>query len=238
MFRNRLAAPLLPLLLAACAIQTPPDAAAPPAAGPAPDLRLPAVPGGTDWQLVPGESEVRVLVYRAGALSGLGHNHVVSSERIRGRIRMAEEITSAHFALAVPLESFRVDLPAERAAAGADFRSEPDAQAIRGTRANMLGPQVLDAGRFPWLTVQGAVRHGPEWLPGVHATIRLHGESRTIEVPVALHREAGRLLLTGHFTLRQSDFGIQPLSILGGAIQVRDEFRVLFRLVAQPAGRE
>lgn len=238
MVRNRLAAPLLTLLLAACATQPPPDSAAPPVAGPAPEIRLPAVPGATDWQPVPGESQVRVLVYRAGALSGLGHNHVVSSERIRGRIRLARDVTSAHFGLTVPLESFRVDLPAERAAAGAEFASEPDAQAIRGTRANMLGPKVLDAGRFPWLTVEGEVRHGPDWLPTVRATIRLHGNAHTLEVPVALQRSADRLLVTGHFTLRQSDFGIQPLSILGGAIQVRDEFRVLFRIVARPAGQD
>jgi hypothetical protein len=35
-------------------------------------------------------------------------------------------------------------------------------------------------------------------------------------------------------TLRQTDFGIAPLSVLGGAIQVKDAVDLSFRLHARP----
>jgi hypothetical protein len=42
--------------------------------------------------------------------------------------------------------------------------------------------------------------------------------------------------VAGRFTLRQTDYGITPLTILGGAVQVADAVDVEFRLRARPIG--
>ena len=47
----------------------------------------------------------------------------------------------------------------------------------------------------------------------------------------------GRLVATGGLTLKQSDFGIKPFSILNGGLRVRDGLDVSFHLVLAPAGR-
>jgi hypothetical protein len=40
-------------------------------------------------------------------------------------------------------------------------------------------------------------------------------------------------MAAGELRLRQSDFGITPFSVLGGALTVEDELRVRYRLLAR-----
>jgi len=46
---------------------------------------------------------------------------------------------------------------------------------------------------------------------------------------------AGTITVSGETPLRQSDIGLTPFSALLGALQVQDEMRVRFRLVARAA---
>jgi hypothetical protein len=39
-----------------------------------------------------------------------------------------------------------------------------------------------------------------------------------------------RLLVSGSFVLRQTDFGVQPLSLLGGLLSVQDAVVIEFKL--------
>jgi polyisoprenoid-binding protein YceI len=60
----------------------------------------------------------------------------------------------------------------------------------------------------------------------------LHGTSRTLNVPLDVNTEPGALTVRGTLQIRQTDFGITPFSILGGAIQVKDEVDVRFDIRA------
>ncbi|MCK7501930.1 MAG: YceI family protein [Comamonadaceae bacterium] len=63
--------------------------------------------------------------------------------------------------------------------------------------------------------------------------IKLRGVERDITVPVAIDHRDGQLAVTAVFEIKQTDFGITPLSVLGGALQVADTVRVRMRVVAQ-----
>jgi len=52
-------------------------------------------------------------------------------------------------------------------------------------------------------------------------------------VPVAIDYRDGQLAVTAVFAINQTDFGITPLSVLGGALQVADTVKVRMRVVAQ-----
>jgi polyisoprenoid-binding protein YceI len=188
------------------------------------DYRVAASRGDAVYRIDPARSRVIIEVRRAGALARFGHDHVVSGHDVQGYV--APEGRRAD--LYLPLDRLVVDDPAMRADAGFDTRpSEAD---IAGTRANML-ERVLEARRFPWLLVQ--VRAAALDASTMAVSITLHGTTRALQVPVQLSREGAEIAASGRFEVRQSDFGITPFSILGGAIQVEDRLALRFALRAR-----
>lgn len=178
-------------------------------------------------------SDVRFLVYRAGPLAARGHNHVVQARTITGEIALAPEFQRSTFSIVMPVADFLVDAADLRSVEGDEFAKMPGADLIEGTTRNMLGAKVLDAQQFPQIEIRSVGLVGPAWGPDVTIRIRLHGVEHDLRVPVAIDVTDQRLTATAVFDIKQSDFGITPLSILGGALQVGDVVRVRMRIVAQ-----
>lgn len=211
-------------LLAACSMA--PPAATPPIAQSSPAAPLPAAPPAAPaeaaYRIDAGQSIIAVTVRRGGLLARMGHDHVVASRQISGSV--SADLHSAEFGFR--LDQMTVDEPALRLEAGLD--RQPPADAIEGTRTNML-TRVLDAERFP--LVQLRAQAGAE--PGmVRLTITLHGVTRTVNTPVAIALAAGSVRASGKLTLLQTDFGIQPMSVMGGALTVLDPLEMRFSIVA------
>ena len=183
-------------------------------------------------EIDPERSVVTLLVRRAGPLARLGHNHVISSSQESGRAWLGAEPKHSGFEIRLPVGAFVVDDPAARAAAGPEFAGELPAEAREGTYRNMLRPEVLDADRHPEIVVQASRVSGPWQQPVVVARVTLRGTTREIEVPIDLQRDQQMLLARGTLRILQSDFGITPFSVGGGAIQVADEVDVRFAIVA------
>jgi hypothetical protein len=57
--------------------------------------------------------------------------------------------------------------------------------------------------------------------------------TRQERIPLQIEAGAEGIQVTGRVTLKQSDFGIVPLSILSGAIQVQDSVDLRFRIRTQ-----
>lgn len=192
-----------------------------------------ATQGATHYRVDTQRSELRILVYRAGPLARLGHNHVIAATQISGDIYVQSPLSASGFVLQVPLDGLRVDPPALRREEGPDFESQPSEQAVAGTREHMLGPDCLDAERYPEIRIRSVSITGPDWQPDVTLQITLHGATRELTVPVAFDRSADTVRVVGGFSLRQSEFGITPYSVLGGGLRVQDTLRLRFRIVAQ-----
>lgn len=92
--------------------------------------------------------------------------------------------------------------------------------------------RVLDAERYPWVSIE-ARRTGDNEV--FEADITLHGVTRTVQLPVRVEQAAdGRgLQASGSLLLKQSDFGIVPFAILGGAMAVQDQMELAFRITAR-----
>ena len=242
----------LALVLAACgAFQA--RHAGPKSPGASPELQAPASPidqgaPGTTYRVDETQSELRILVYRAGSLARLGHNHVVVNRRLRGAVNVAGAgaAGAASFWLSVPSAAFDVDDAQARAEEGADFAAAVPDDARSGTLQNMLSAAVLDAAEFPAITVRSVAVASPQGADGTGAagateatrtmvasvTIGVAGHESTIDVPFALQMESGRLSATGTMELRQSALGLAPYSLMLGALQVQDQMTVKFRIVA------
>ncbi|MDB5916430.1 MAG: hypothetical protein JWR40_664 [Massilia sp.] len=228
-----LAAAVVASLLAGCTAAPPPPNQVEPDAGNAAQWYRQAAAAGTRVLAIdPAQSLVTVTVRRGGALARFGHDHVVASRAITGFAAPAAGRADFHFRL----DQMTVDEAALRRAANLD--TQPSADAIAGTRANML-TRVLEAGRFPLVVLQarqldgqpgGRLRGAPVAL---QLSITLHGVTRTVTAPARIDSTPDGLTATGTLQLRQSDFGITPMSVMAGAMTVQDTMELSYRIVAR-----
>lgn len=182
----------------------------------------------------PQASEIRLLVYRAGALARFGHNHVIAGP-MRGEIRAGEAATAGGFRLEIPVEQLAIDPPAARTEEGEEFAAEVSDQARQGTRENLLGRDLLDAADFPLIRIDSLALSGPRSNMTVLARVTLRGVARDLRFRAAVTQQGDLLSVAAGFRVRQSDFGISPFSTLGGGLLVRDAIDIRIRLVARRA---
>ena len=178
------------------------------------------------FRVDPRESLVVIEVRRAGSLARLGHDHVVASHEVGGYVAPDEGRADLYVALA----RLAVDEAALRAGAG--FDTQPTESDIQGTRANML-EKVLEAEKFPFALIQVSGANTMRGDVTLNVVITLHGSTRTLQVPARIEADAGGMSVTGGFSFDQTDFGITPYSLLGGAIAVKNGVELRFRIRAR-----
>jgi polyisoprenoid-binding protein YceI len=89
----------------------------------------------------------------------------------------------------------------------------------------MLGPKVLDSEKFREIRFQTS--HVQEIAPQryrVSGKLELHGTSKEL----AFDATGGPDHYQGKTKLKQTNFGIQPVSIAGGTVKVKDEIEIQF----------
>ncbi len=183
-----------------------------------------------------GASRITVHVEKSGVFSAFAHNHTI-----------AAPLASAH----LDVHKRTVDLK---------FRSQEMKVLDPGVRDSeraeidrtMKSYKVLDATRFPEISFVSTQIETPGFPQSsktaknaaapndaapaentaatrfvVHGNLTLHGVTRPIELPVSFAE--GRY--TGKVTLKQSDFGITPVKIAGGAVKVKDAIEIQFEIV-------
>ena len=183
------------------------------------------------YDIVSSHFEVRA--YRDGPMANLGHNHLISSDKLRGSIKLRDPLTDSRFTLELPLDSLVVDDPALRAKAGADFAKEVPQKDRDGTRHNMLGTSMLDAKRQPVLRITvDNLKGGPTEFQA-QLRVSLRGEDRVIGVPLTMETGKGKLSAHASFKLHHADLGLTPFTVALGALRVRDEIEISCRLEAK-----
>jgi polyisoprenoid-binding protein YceI len=185
------------------------------------------------YQVVPEESLVRIVLYRGGTLASAGHNHVIVSHDVNGKVYLHQEIARSGFELAMPVEKLEIDPSEVRREEGPDFPPDVTDSAKQGTRKNMLSDALLDAARYPDVRLSATAVEGTSLgALSVSALVSVKDQQHEVRVPVAVQVEGERLSASGEFKVRQTELGLKPFSALMGAVQVQDEIVVKFKLVA------
>jgi polyisoprenoid-binding protein YceI len=176
------------------------------------------------FELVPSESAVTIHVGTSGLLSDFGHEHDVSAPAFSGTVTFdPKDLTQAH--VSATFDAQRLIVVHER---------EPkDTEKVQAT---MRGPRVLDSARYPrirFTSLRCLVREvRPEvYEARVDGELELHGVKRPLSVPLRLEVSKDQLIAHGNVALRQTQFGIKPVRIAGGAITVPDEVTVRLELM-------
>jgi polyisoprenoid-binding protein YceI len=221
------------LLLAACPrpVRPPPPApTVPPVTTPQPsaDMR-----GATVYEVSSQNSQLAIYVFRGGKFSKLGHNHVMTSRNLAGRVWVNPEFARSGFELSFPVAQLVVDDAEARRAAGSDFPPDIPQSDKDGTRKNMLKPEVLDGEHYPEVKLRAAKVSGTLQAPVVTAHITIKETERDVEVPVKIAVGGDQLTASGEFDVLQTEFGMKPFSVALGALEVQDRLHITFNIVAE-----
>jgi polyisoprenoid-binding protein YceI len=208
-----------------------------PGSPPAQAVPAPAQPAhlGVPYDVVAGESLLTIQVYRGGPLAKAGHNHVIASRELAGTIYVPPDPTRTTFEIRLPVATLSVDEAPLREQAGQDFQAAVPDSAREGTRRNMLGQALLNAELFPQIVLrsQSIESGGAQGNLEVHLVAEVRQAPHAILVPVHYDMQPMQVRISGEMPLRQSDLGLTPFSAMLGALQVEDEMRVKFRIVAR-----
>lgn len=174
-------------------------------------------------------SLITVYAYRSGPLAASGHDHVVASHDVHGYILVSKTPAESRADVYFPVGTLRVDEAQLRTEAG--FTTQVPAQDAENTQQNMLR-SVLEAPDFPHIVLHISGFQGNPPQVTLSAQLTVHGQTRDIAIPAHLQLEAKNIEVDGEFSIRQTDFGMTPYSILGGALAVKDELQIRFKLYA------
>jgi polyisoprenoid-binding protein YceI len=159
-------------------------------------------------------STLTIRVFKSGLFSGFAHNHIIAAPLSSGTVDPAALSVEVHF----DAQKLKV--------------LDPDASA--GDRAQvqetMLSDKLLDTIRFPDISfISRNVKLSGENAYTVEGELTLHGVTHLLAMPVSLRN--------GHYQgsvkLKQSDFGIAPISLYGGSVKVKDVVEITFDVVVR-----
>lgn len=189
------------------------------------------VPAGAAEQVYavdPAASLVSITVGRAGLFKFAGHTHDVVAPLAEGRVVAdAHDVAASSVTLVFRSSDLQVT-----------GKGEPAGDVPKVQEA-MLGPKVLDAARFPTIVfrstaVSGRLAGTGAWNVEVRGDLTLHGVTRPVVLPLRVERAGDALVANGATTLKQRDYGIEPVSV-AGVVKVKDELRLDFQITARPA---
>ena len=223
---NRIVIVALLLSVAACAARHP----RPLAPQLHPLLSLQSLPAPGEYPIDSSGSELRLLVYRAGPLGNLGHNHVMVNRAVSGRVQIGAGVSASSFSLSMRAAGFVVDEAQSRQEEGGDFPGDIPDDAKAGTRRNMLGSAVLNAAEFPDISVKSTLLTGTLNELNADLEISAAGHTSRISVPLTLQGDAHHFIAAGSMELRQTALGLTPYSLMRGALQVQDAMQLKFKI--------
>jgi polyisoprenoid-binding protein YceI len=170
-------------------------------------------------------SRFTLQAFATGILSAFGHNPKIGMRDYEGEIRF------------VP-ETYDQAMVRVTAGTGAmevlDEMKSDDRKKLEQT----MYEEVLEVQRFPTASYESkqiTVQKLSDDLLLAHlgGELSFHGVRRSHSFDARVTRMGAMLRISGEFTLRQSDYGISPVSFAGGALRLKDEIRFNFELVAR-----
>src|SRR3982750_773521 len=113
---------------------------------------------------------------------------------------------------------------------------EPEGDAPKVQEA-MAGEKVLDVAHHPQIVYESTAvtvksRRGTLLDLAVAGQLTIRGVSQAVTAPVHVDVGDGALTATGRFSIKQSAFGIKPISV-GGVVAVKDTLEIDFSVSAK-----
>ncbi len=154
-------------------------------------------------------SVITIRVFKSGLFSMFAHDHLIQARGLKGKAA-TEGTASVEFNFST--RELKVADP------GISDKERSEIQ-------QAMEEKVLEVSKYTEIRFQStsvSAQGAGRWQ--VSGNLSLHG--RTHPVSFVVEENAGRY--KGKTTLRQTDFGIEPITIAGGTIKVKDEIAIEF----------
>jgi polyisoprenoid-binding protein YceI len=92
---------------------------------------------------------------------------------------------------------------------------------------------VLEAEKFPYAVIAVKDADAKQRQATIAVAITLHGTTRSFRVPAEIEADDKAIAVSGKLDFKQTDFGITPYALLGGAIAVKDGLALRFSIRAK-----
>ena len=194
--------------------------------------------GGERYLVDATQSDLHWLVYKAGSLARLGHNHTIAAGDLSGNVTVnAGDLAASRFELEFSVAKLVVDNPMLRGTLGADFASVPTADDIAGTTKNMLSDRVLDGEKHPRIRIVGTGPMTREGKQALAVQVEMLGRTVVVIVPTEVTIDGGELRARGEFELNHADLGMQPFTVMLGALAVGEKLSFSYDVKAKRDAR-
>jgi len=156
-------------------------------------------------------STITIHVLKAGLLSGFGHDHWIAAPIESGKYDEG----------AAPKVEFKV--------LAAKMQVKPDPKVNAKDEAAIqkdMQEMTLESAKYPEIAFRSTsiAKSGGGWK--VDGILTLHGASKPVKVDVKKSGDA----YAGQVKIKQTEFGIKPISVAGGTIKVKDEIEIAFEI--------
>jgi len=160
-------------------------------------------------------STITIHVGKSGLLSAAAHDHTVNAPISSGALLES----------GTPHIEFRVET--------AKMKLKPDPKIDAKDEATIqthMEELVLETKKFPEIAFRSSrIQKLTDGQWKVDGDLSLHGVTQAVSLTV---KKAGESWTT-HTVLKQTDFGITPISIGGGIIKVKNELEIDFQIFAR-----
>ncbi|OBH48187.1 YceI family protein [Mycobacterium mantenii] len=176
---------------------------------------------GSLWTIGPADGELLLRTGVTGRAARMGHRLTIAMTRWRATVRWADsQPVSAE--LAVETDSLEV------------LRGDGGVKGLSGTektlaRSNAL--KSLDASRFPEIRYTADAIEKAEGGYRLTGTLEIRGASHNHVIDLHTEDLGDSWRMSVESTVRQSDYGIKPYSLLMGSVQVTDDVSLSFSAV-------
>ena len=194
---------------------------------------------------VPSDGIFAVVLHRGGAASFLSHNHLITAAAKDSKVDLyvdPDHIEASTFRASINAQNLVVDDPAahtqwikrirELDILDEDFKTLSPDDRIE-VKTHMLGADQLDAAKFP--TIEGELvqltknadkKDPSSFTHTAKLRLTVHGQTREVPVLANVALDGKTLSVEATGTADLNDFGITPVSIMLGAIQVLPNFHI------------
>jgi polyisoprenoid-binding protein YceI len=173
------------------------------------------------WTLDASDGELLVRTGVGGRAARMGHPLTIAMLRWQGMVSWAGD-KPVSVELVVETDSFEV----LRGEGGVKGLSGPEKALVR---SNAL--RSLNATRFPEIRFTADVIDKTDDGYRLSGTLQIRGKSRQHVIDLGTDDLGDSWRMSAESTVRQSDYGIKPYSLLMGSMQVADDVTVSFTAV-------
>jgi hypothetical protein len=170
---------------------------------------------GQDKAIDIKRSTISVHVAKAGLFSAAGHEHWVNAPISSGLINDSDP----------PHVEFRVD--------ASRMEVKPDPRVDAKTQAEIqrnMQQMTLESAKYPDIVFRSSgVERQAEGQWKVEGMLTVHGIKKPVVATVKRTQDA----YAGHATIKQTDFGIKPITVGGGLVKVKNEIEIDFHIVTR-----